>query len=151
PFFSTHISIHFQPRAVNRSSTLMLTIIQISRHFQRLLCILISACCLFAAAQLRAQNPSPIAPAANPAAEAATAGDMKPYTETINNPDASSAMPPTPGGNFTMGSPDTKPGRKPDEGPQHEVQLDPFWLGKCEVTWNEFEIFMFTPDIDRRK
>jgi formylglycine-generating enzyme required for sulfatase activity len=76
---------------------------------------------------------------------------MKPYTQAIGNTDVKFDMLPIPGGKFFMGSPDDEKGHKPDESPRHEVQIDPFWLGKCEVTWNEFEIFMFTLDIDRRK
>ena len=30
-------------------------------------------------------------------------------------------------------------GRRADEGPQRWVAVDPFWLGKCEVTWDEYE------------
>jgi formylglycine-generating enzyme required for sulfatase activity len=42
-----------------------------------------------------------------------------------------------------MGSPVTEPKRNADEGPQHQVAISPFWMGKCEVTWNEFELFMY--------
>jgi len=59
-------------------------------------------------------------------------------------------MLPIPGGTFTMGSPDSEEGRNPDEGPQHEVQIAPFWMGKHEVTWDEYEIFNFKLDIERR-
>ncbi len=48
-----------------------------------------------------------------------------------------------PGGKFKMGSPESENGRKPDEGPVHEVEIAPFWMGKMEVTWNEFELFMY--------
>jgi formylglycine-generating enzyme required for sulfatase activity len=58
-------------------------------------------------------------------------------------------MVPIPGGEFVMGSPDTEPGRKPDEGPQHKVKISPFWMGQCQVTWNEYELFMY-PDEERR-
>src|SRR5438874_6673693 len=54
-----------------------------------------------------------------------------------------------PGGEFRMGSPDSEKGRKPDEGPQHKVRISPFWIGRCEVTWNEYELFMY-PDEERR-
>ena len=47
-----------------------------------------------------------------------------------------------------MGSPDTEPGHKPDEGPQHKVKISPFWMGQCEVTWNEYELFMY-PDEEK--
>jgi formylglycine-generating enzyme required for sulfatase activity len=42
-----------------------------------------------------------------------------------------------------MGSPPDEPGHKPDEGPQHEVKIDPFWMMKCEVTWDAYEMFMY--------
>src|SRR5262249_37307969 len=43
-----------------------------------------------------------------------------------------------PGGEFTMGSPDSEPGRDPNEGPQHKVKVHGFWMSKHEVTWDEF-------------
>ena len=49
-----------------------------------------------------------------------------------------------PGGEFTLGSPDTEAGRAEDEGPQVKVRLKPFWLGKCEVTWDEFDLYWMT-------
>ena len=45
-----------------------------------------------------------------------------------------------------MGSPATEAGRKADEGPQHKVAIEPFWMGKCEVTWNEYELFMYVDE-----
>ncbi len=50
-------------------------------------------------------------------------------------------MVPIPGGVYLMGSPDNEPGRNADEGPQHLVQIRPFWMGKHEVTWDEFDVF----------
>jgi formylglycine-generating enzyme required for sulfatase activity len=46
-----------------------------------------------------------------------------------------------PAGEFVMGSPADEPGRDPNEGPQHRVRVGGFWLGKCEVTWDEFDLF----------
>jgi formylglycine-generating enzyme required for sulfatase activity len=46
-----------------------------------------------------------------------------------------------PGGEFVMGSPADEPGRDPNEGPRHRVRVGPFWLGKCEVTWDEYSLF----------
>ena len=37
-------------------------------------------------------------------------------------------------GPFTIGSPAKEAGRNDDEGPQREITIAPFWLGKCEVT-----------------
>jgi len=81
--------------------------------------------------------------------EAKTEPEMKIYTNTIPGAPVKYAMVPIPSGEFTMGSPDPEPGRKPDESPQHKVKISPFWMGQCEVTWNEFELFMF-PDEERK-
>ena len=70
--------------------------------------------------------------------------EMKLYTNTIPGATAKYVMVPIKSGEFTMGSPDAEPGRNPDEGPQHKVKLDPFWMQQCEVTWDEYELFMFT-------
>lgn len=48
-------------------------------------------------------------------------------------------MLPIQGGSFLMGS---KNGN-PDEQPVHKVKLDPFWMGKMEVTWDLFELFLY--------
>lgn len=48
------------------------------------------------------------------------------------------------GGEFAMGSPESEAGRQVIEGPQKPVKVSPFWMGKCEVTWDEYEPFMIT-------
>ena len=95
-----------------------------------------------------AKDPPPLVV---PGAVASTAAEMRPYTDLINNTEVKFEMLPIPGGKFAMGSPESEAGRKPDEGPEHEVEISPFWMGKCEVTWDEYEIFMFNIDIQRRK
>jgi formylglycine-generating enzyme required for sulfatase activity len=57
-------------------------------------------------------------------------------------------MLPVPPGEFSMGSPEAEPGRQPDEGPQVKIKLSPFWMGRTEVTWNEYELFM-RPDSEQ--
>ena len=47
------------------------------------------------------------------------------------------------GGEFLMGSPATEKDRDEDEGPQRLVAVQPFWMGKYEVTWDQYESFMF--------
>ena len=54
--------------------------------------------------------------------------DMKPYTNTIPGTRVAYAMVPIHGGEFVMGSPESRTGRKPDEGPQHKVKISPFWM-----------------------
>jgi formylglycine-generating enzyme required for sulfatase activity len=76
-----------------------------------------------------------------------SAADMKAYKETISGTGVTFDMVPIPGGEFTMGSPDSEEGRKPDEGPAVKVKISPFWMGKLEVTWSEYELFM-RPEIE---
>ncbi len=71
------------------------------------------------------------------------AGEMKAYTDPIVGTDGSFDMVPIPAGEFTMGTPPDEKGRKPDEGPQRKVKIEPFWMGKYEVRWNEYELFSF--------
>ena len=39
-----------------------------------------------------------------------------------------------PAGEFIMGSPSNEKDRENDEGPQHRVRLNSFWMGETEVT-----------------
>lgn len=66
----------------------------------------------------------------------------QPYTETIPGTDLSFRMMPIPGGKFLMGSPPSEPNRKQDEGPQHEVNIEPFWMAEFEVTWDLYDAFV---------
>ena len=79
------------------------------------------------------------------------AAGMKPYLETIIDSDGEFEMLPIPGGKFKMGSPDGEAKRGDDEGPVHEVEIAPFWMAKHEVSWDEYEVFMFQLDVARRK
>ena len=54
------------------------------------------------------------------------------------------------GGEFVMGSPESEANRKEDEGPQRKLGIEPFWMGKYEITWDQFRPFMIT-DIARRR
>ena len=73
--------------------------------------------------------------------ERTTDATMQPYTQPIPETNVSFAMLPIHGGEFLMGSPDNEPGRGTDEGPQHRVRVEPFWMGKYEVTWDQFELW----------
>ena len=70
------------------------------------------------------------------------AGYMVPYSVTIPGTNVAFEMVPIPGGRFKMGSPESEEGRSASEGPQFEVDVPPFWLGKHEVTWSEYKLFM---------
>ncbi|MDP6468497.1 MAG: formylglycine-generating enzyme family protein [Pirellulaceae bacterium] len=83
--------------------------------------------------------------------QAASESLMKPYDELIEHSPAKIKMLPIPGGQFSMGSPKTEEERQPDEGPQHQVKVSPFWMAECEITWNAYEIWMSDLDILRRE
>ena len=68
----------------------------------------------------------------------------KDYTEKLSGTDVKFDMIAIPGGEFIMGSPDSEKGRRENEGPQHKVKIRPFWMGKFEVTWDEFRPFLKT-------
>ncbi len=84
-------------------------------------------------------------------AAATTESEMKPYAEVIDHTDVVIDMLPIRGGKFVMGSPAGEQDRNNDEGPQHEVEVAPFWMGKYEITWNQYEIWGESIDISRRK
>jgi formylglycine-generating enzyme required for sulfatase activity len=90
-------------------------------------------------------------PIENAAAEAKDQAGMKRYTEKLVNTDVKFDMAPIPGGTFKMGSPASEKNRKPDEGPQVEVKVEPFWMGAHEVTWEEYELWGLGLDQQRRK
>ena len=46
------------------------------------------------------------------------------------------------GGNFKMGSPKSELGHFGDEGPQHDVAVDGFWMSQYEVTWDLYNLFV---------
>jgi len=52
------------------------------------------------------------------------------------------------GGTFTMGSPANEPKRDDDEGPQHQVTVSSFYMGKYEVTQKEYQEVMGTNPSD---
>jgi len=63
------------------------------------------------------------------------------YTEIIPGTNVKIRMVAIPGGTFQMGSPETEPYRRPDEGPVRDVRLSPFWMGRVEVTWREYDAY----------
>jgi len=68
----------------------------------------------------------------------------KKYTETVTAKDGSKLtfdMALIPGGTFTMGSPAGEAERVDCEGPQHQVQLSPFYLCTTETTIEMFLIY----------
>jgi sulfatase modifying factor 1 len=80
-------------------------------------------------------------PADGPAIET-DRGFMVPYALTIPGTDVTFEMVPIPGGTFTMGSPEGESGRAATEGPPFRVTVEPFWMGRCEVSWAEYRQYM---------
>jgi len=83
-------------------------------------------------------------------AKAIKPSEMLAYTNFIPGTKASYAMVVVPGGEFVMGSPRGSRSAKPEELPQHRVKLEPFWMGRCEVTWSEFDSFVYD-DLEGRQ
>jgi formylglycine-generating enzyme required for sulfatase activity len=83
------------------------------------------------------------APDARSSAPQAAATAVAPYTETVPGTSVTFDMVPVPGGTFRMGSPSAEPLRGEDEGPQVDVKVGPFWMGKLEVTWSEYDLYAF--------
>jgi formylglycine-generating enzyme required for sulfatase activity len=87
------------------------------------------------------------------------AGDKKtgakakpqPYKQVISGTGIEFEMVPISGGEFLLGSPVSEADRGDDEGPQVKVKIEPFWMGKYEVTWEEYDVWSFGLDIQRRK
>lgn len=79
-----------------------------------------------------------------------TEADMKSYDTKAPKTGVPFSMIAIKGGEFLMGSPASEDKRKDDEGPQVKVKIKPFWMGKCEVTWDEYLPFMIT-DVGRNK
>lgn len=69
-------------------------------------------------------------------------GFMVPYQVRIPGTDESFWMEPIPGGKFRMGSPASEAGRTSIEGPQSEWSVDPFWMGRHEVTQGAYSHYM---------
>ena len=67
---------------------------------------------------------------------------MQPFTQSIPESDVTFDLLPIPGGKFKMGSPETEKDREDSEGPQFEVEIEPFYMGKYEVTQAEYNIFL---------
>jgi formylglycine-generating enzyme required for sulfatase activity len=95
-----------------------------------------------------ADHPAPIV---IPESEAKSEAAMRPYAELIEHTDAKIDIVPIRGGRFVMGSPESEKGRYPDEGPQHEVEISPFWMARCEITWDAYEVWMSDLDILKRQ
>jgi len=73
--------------------------------------------------------------------EAAHPDAFEDFRETIPGTSVAFDLVAVPGGEFTIGSPPSEPYRDDDEGPQRRVQVSRFWMGRCEVSWDEYLAF----------
>jgi hypothetical protein len=67
-------------------------------------------------------------------------GYMVPYRQQVSGTTISFEMLPIPGGIFEQGS--NRKDAAEGESPPMKVEVAPFWMGKCEVTWAEYKLFM---------
>ena len=82
--------------------------------------------------------------------EGAVQDDFSEYEEQITTSDLIFEMVPVKGGEFTMGSSLDDPNRGVDEWPAHQVEVSDFWIGKHELTWDLYELWMLNIDRDNR-
>jgi len=73
--------------------------------------------------------------------EPAMVSELTNFTETIPGTIVSFSMKAIPGGSFKIGSPENEALRRPDEGPQKEVKISPFFVAEIEVSWDEYLAF----------
>ena len=77
--------------------------------------------------------------------------DFSEYTEQIPGTSVTFSMDPVPGGTFIMGSVQGTPFRQRDEVPARQVQVDSFWMGEIEVSWDEYLAFFQATSSQGRK
>jgi formylglycine-generating enzyme required for sulfatase activity len=80
------------------------------------------------------------------AQESGVSSAFQPFVETIPGTLVQFEMIPIPGGTFQKANPDP-------EGQPLQVEVQPFWIGKTEVTWDEYDVFFLRLDLpeDQRK
>jgi len=64
------------------------------------------------------------------------------YTQDLPGVDVSLDMIAIPSGTFHMGSEEGEAGRKKDEGPVREIEVEGFWMSKVEITWELYNLFI---------
>src|SRR5690606_8296548 len=133
-----HRRLHVQPAPM------------ITHQFIRIASVLI-ALCAWSGSPTMAGEPDPQDPyLRDPDSDATTEAEMKPYKQRLRDTEITFEMVPIPGGTFTMGSPESEENRNDDESPLHQVTISPFWMGKHEVTWDEYDTWRTELDRQRR-
>jgi formylglycine-generating enzyme required for sulfatase activity len=67
---------------------------------------------------------------------------MSTFTDNLSSGGKAPVMVVIPPGSFEMGSSAKEKGRDSDEGPQHKVRIKSFALGKYEITFAEYDLFV---------
>ena len=75
-------------------------------------------------------------------------GEAQSFTETAI-PNLELELVAIPGSSFLMGSPRGEAQRASDEGPQHEVSIPPFFIGKYPITQAQWRIVASLPQLKR--
>ncbi len=73
--------------------------------------------------------------------EPAVVADFVNFTEKIPGSSVGFEMVAIPGGTFKMGSPPDESYRRDDEGPVRDVEVSSFFMGRAQVSWDEFLAF----------
>jgi formylglycine-generating enzyme required for sulfatase activity len=114
-------------------------------HFGLLDCVaptrFLAECVAAEPANSSANGFSKTKPASGPAIEV-EGGYLVPYQQTIPGSRVTFEMLPVPSGVVNLGSPDDSAGHADDEGPQVKVAVGAMWVGKCEISWAEYKLFM---------
>ncbi len=66
----------------------------------------------------------------------------KGYTQELPSSKLNISMVTIPSGSFNMGSPVSEKGRKEDEGPQRNMEIEGFWMSSYEITWELYNLFL---------
>lgn len=64
------------------------------------------------------------------------------YTQGLPGVDVELEMVALPPGSFLMGSPSDELGRKEDEGPVRNINMEGFWMSKYEISWGLYNLFV---------
>ncbi|MDH5475930.1 MAG: formylglycine-generating enzyme family protein [Cyclobacteriaceae bacterium] len=71
------------------------------------------------------------------------AQNFEPYSQSVPNESITIKLIPVLGGEFKMGSFAEDQLAQADEQPKHTVSVDDFWIGAYEITWEQFDTFIF--------
>lgn len=76
------------------------------------------------------------------------AGEAQGFAEELTGAEAIE-MVQLPGGEFTMGVPELEPEAEPEEGPPHAVRLGPFFIGRREITQEQWKAVSRLPQVHK--